>query len=134
MTFRELIRRSAAHRHTSNRLRRFGCLSRSLILEPLEGRLCPVLTLTTAGMAAGFSISTFVTDISPTPTGYGPSGIAFPNSGGVLVSGDAAGNVRWFPSDTDGQSAAYSSCLFSDVGVPKKFTFSEGFSETGASA
>src|SRR5262249_6084646 len=34
----------------------------------------------------------------------GPLGTAFPSNGGVLVS-DGSGEVRRFPSDTDGQSA-----------------------------
>jgi hypothetical protein len=37
--------------------------------------------------------------------GLGPFGVAFPSSGGVLVN-DGPGNVRLFPTDVDGQSAA----------------------------
>jgi hypothetical protein len=106
MTFGGLIRRSTVRRHASHRLlgRR---LNRCLVLEPLEGRLCPVLTLTTAGMAAGFRISNFVTDIQgSSSSAFGAEAVAFPDSGGVLVS-DINGNVRLLPSDTDGQSAMW---------------------------
>ncbi len=61
------------------------------------------LTLTPAGLAAGFSLSTFGTGF-PNNGSVGPLGIAFPGSG-VLVT-DFPGNVRLFPTDTDGQTAA----------------------------
>ncbi len=61
------------------------------------------LTLTPAGTALGFSLSTFATGF-PTDVGIGPLGIAFPSTGGVLVT-DFPGNVRLFPTDTDGQNA-----------------------------
>ena len=41
----------------------------------------------------------------PTSGGIGPLGVAFPTTGGVLVS-DYPGNLRLFPTDTDGQNAA----------------------------
>jgi hypothetical protein len=78
---------------------------RQLRVEQLQDRLCPSLTLTQAGMDQGFSLSTFATDF-PVATGVGPIGIAFPEEGGVLV-GDYAGNVRLFPTDTDGQTALH---------------------------
>jgi len=61
------------------------------------------LTLTPAGTAAGFSLSTFATGFPSSGT-IGPLGIAFPGSG-VLVT-DFPGNVRFFTSDIDGQNAA----------------------------
>jgi sugar lactone lactonase YvrE len=61
------------------------------------------LTLTAAGVAQGLSLSTFATGF-PSDGGVGPLGIAFPTTGGVLVS-DYPGNVRLFPTDTDGQNA-----------------------------
>src|SRR5439155_13982038 len=60
-------------------------------------------TLTADGIALGFSLSQFA-DQFPTLFGVGPAGIAFPASGGVLVS-DYPGDVRLFPTDTDGQHA-----------------------------
>lgn len=60
------------------------------------------LTLTPAGMAEGFSLSTFATGF-PTDGNIGPLGIAYVGST-VLVS-DYPGNVRVFATDTDGQSA-----------------------------
>lgn len=103
MTLGGLIRRSTARRYSPNRLpdRR---LNRLLVLEPLESRLCPVLTLTQAGINAGFVLSTFATDIGATNT-VGPLGIAFPDSGGVLID-NYPGYVGRFASDTDGQSGA----------------------------
>lgn len=78
------------------------------LVERLEDRCCPSLTLTSAGVAEGLTLSTFATGFPSTDVGFGeiagPFGIAFPGSGGVLV-GDIAGNVRLFPTDTDGQSA-----------------------------
>jgi hypothetical protein len=62
------------------------------------------LIITAAGTAQGLSLSTFATGF-PNPASVGPLGVAFPKSGGVLVSDDP-GNVRLFPTDTDGQNAA----------------------------
>ncbi len=63
------------------------------------------LTLTPAGTALGFSLSTFATGF-PTRDNTGPLGIAFTSGGGVLVS-SIGGGVRLFPTDTDGQNAAF---------------------------
>jgi len=62
-----------------------------------------VPTLTAAGVTAGFTLSKFA-DEFPTFSCCGPLGIAFPTTGGVMVS-DYPGNVRVFPTDTDGQHA-----------------------------
>lgn len=61
------------------------------------------LMLTPAGVSQGFSLTTFATGF-PT-NGVGPLGIAFPSTGGVLVTDDP-GNIRLFATDTNGQSAA----------------------------
>src|SRR4051812_9073639 len=74
------------------------------LVEALEPRQLLTLTLTAAGRAAGFGLSTFATGF-PVSGNIGPFGIVFPASGGVLVS-DSLGNVRHFPSDADGQNAA----------------------------
>jgi hypothetical protein len=76
-----------------------------LLLERLEDRDCPSLTLTPAGLSRGLSLTTFAYNIPSDPAGIGPLGIAFPSSGGVLVS-DHDGEVRRFPSDADRQDAA----------------------------
>jgi hypothetical protein len=60
------------------------------------------MTLTAAGIAEGFTLTTFATNF-PNANGAGPLGIEFPGTG-VMVS-DLLGNVRVFPSDTDGQDA-----------------------------
>jgi hypothetical protein len=62
------------------------------------------LTLTPAGVAQGLSLTTFASGF-PNSGGEGPLGIAFPSTGGVLVT-DNPGNIRLFPTDTDGQNAA----------------------------
>jgi uncharacterized repeat protein (TIGR01451 family) len=91
------------------------CLHRPL-LETLETRqlLSTVsiadissgpLTLTPAAQAAGFSLSTLASGFPSRGDGLGPFGVAFPATGGVLVT-DGAGNVRLFPTDADGQNAA----------------------------
>jgi len=62
--------------------------------------------LTPAGTTAGFSLSMFANEFPITASPCcGPLGIAFPTTGGVMVS-DYPGNVRVFPTDADGQSAA----------------------------
>ncbi len=68
----------------------------------LGNRANAQLTLTGAAATAGFTLSTFA-DNFPTEGAIGPLGIAF-NGGHVLVS-DYPGNVRVFPTDTDGQHA-----------------------------
>jgi hypothetical protein len=73
-------------------------------LWSLEDRLCLSLTLTQAGQDAGLVLSTFASGF-PNAGAIGPYGIAFPDSGGVLVT-DRLGNVRLLPTDTDGQGAA----------------------------
>ena len=78
---------------------------RTLLVEALEPRQLLSLTVTAAGQAAGFGLSTFASGFPEQSGHVGPWGMAFPASGGVLVS-DAVGNVRLFPSDTDGQNAA----------------------------
>ena len=61
------------------------------------------LSLTQAGIDAGFSLTTFADNFPSTST-VGPLGIGFTSTGGVIV-GDYPGNVRVFPTDTDGQHA-----------------------------
>ncbi len=62
------------------------------------------LVLTAAGVAEGFQLSVFANNF-PSDGLLGPVGVAFPTTGGVLAS-DGPGNVRLFPTDTDGQNAA----------------------------
>lgn len=62
-------------------------------------------TLTTDAINAGFTLSQFADGFPVTSTFCcGPLGIAFLPGGGVAVS-DYPGNVRIFPTDTDGQHA-----------------------------
>ena len=61
------------------------------------------LALTPAGTADGFTLSTFASGF-PNSSSIGPAGVAFVN-GGELVA-DFLGNVRFFPTDADGQSAS----------------------------
>jgi hypothetical protein len=63
------------------------------------------MMLTPAGRAEGFLLSTFAGGFPfDGPTAAGPLGIAFTPGGGIMVS-DFPGNVRIFPTDTDGQNA-----------------------------
>jgi hypothetical protein len=62
------------------------------------------MVLTAAGTGLGFTLSTFADSFPTTGICCGPLGIAFPGSGGVLVS-DYPGNMYLFPTDTDGQHA-----------------------------
>ena len=63
------------------------------------------LTLTQEGIDAGFTLATFATNFTQAPGGLGPAGIAFPASGGVLVS-SFDGTVYKFPSAQNNQNAA----------------------------
>src|SRR5229473_1977639 len=106
MIFGKRIGHSEACRRASHQLSRCRCSKRPLVLEALEGRLCPgVLTLTPSSIRAGFGISTFATDF-PAGNSFGVTSILFRDQGGELVT-DWSGNVRLFPTDSDGQSAAY---------------------------
>ncbi len=86
--------------------RRGGMTLAATALALLFGIVCPAradLVLTQAGVDQGFTLTTFASGF-PTAYGVGPLGIAFPAGGGVLVS-DYPGNVRLFPTDSDGQVA-----------------------------
>ena len=60
--------------------------------------------LTAAGTSRGLGLSTFASNF-PTAAGLGPFGIAFPTTGGVLVS-DGPGNIRLFATNADNQNAS----------------------------
>ena len=60
------------------------------------------LTLTPAGVADNFSLTTFATGF-PSSSSVGPLGMAF--VGGTVLVSDYPGNVRVFGTDTDGQNA-----------------------------
>lgn len=107
MTFAETTGRVAIPQKASHQPPRRRYANRPLLLEALESRLCPVLALTSAGVSAGFGISIFATDF-PVQFGIGVTSVLFRDQGGLLVT-DQSGNVRLFSSDSDGQSAAYSS-------------------------
>jgi hypothetical protein len=89
-----------------NLMRRLG-LSMILIVGVVPLTAHAGLTLTAAGVNQGLGLTTFASGF-PTfnSTGgvIGPLGIAFPTSGGVLVT-DALGNVRLFPTDNNNQNA-----------------------------
>ncbi len=83
------------------------------------------LVLTADGMARGFSLTTFATGF-PNILDIGPLGIEFPSSGGVLVS-DRLGNVRHFPTNTDGQNAGSV-----PVGQNYRFQNASGLAKVGS--
>lgn len=62
------------------------------------------MIVTPDGQAMGFSLSVFA-DSFPTELNAGPLGIAFPTTGGVLVT-DKNGSIYRFATDTNGQHAA----------------------------
>src|SRR5689334_17653764 len=72
----------------------------AMTLAGVSGTTQADMTLTPAGIAEGFTLSTFATNF-PSVGGVGPLGITFPGSG-VMVS-DGPGNVRVFSSHADGQ-------------------------------
>jgi hypothetical protein len=67
------------------------------------------LILTPEAAKEGFKLSTFATGF-PNVFNIGPLGIAFPSSGGVLVT-DYPGHVRLFSTDADGQGAKNASLI-----------------------
>jgi hypothetical protein len=69
----------------------------------LLGQARADFTLTQAALDQGLRLSTFATGF-PSSSRVGPLGMAFLSSGGVLVT-DYPGNIRLFPTDTDGQVA-----------------------------
>lgn len=71
----------------------------------LSGPAMAIPTLTTDASTAGFGLSQFAYNFPATGYCCGPLGIAFPGGGQVMVA-DYPGNVRIFPTDTDGQNAA----------------------------
>jgi len=84
--------------------KRLAFLLLFLLATGLSGTVHADLTLTPAGVAAGFTLTTFATNFPNTGAGgTGPVGITFPGSG-VMVS-DWPGHVRVFPSHADGQDA-----------------------------
>jgi sugar lactone lactonase YvrE len=63
------------------------------------------MVLTPAGVAEGFTLTTFASGFPTTGFCCGPLGVAFPNSGGVLVA-DYPGHIFRFATDTDNQLAS----------------------------
>ncbi len=67
------------------------------------------LTLTAAGIADGFTLSTFAdgfSDNNANGTGVGPIGVGFLPGGGTVVTSYATNTTVSFPSDTDGQTVS----------------------------
>ena len=94
------ISRHAGGRTATALLLALTTLAGLLTARPAQAQL----TLTPAGTTLGFGLTNFATGF-PTDGSIGPLGIAFTSGGSVLVS-DYPGNVRLFPTDTDGQNAA----------------------------
>ena len=87
------------HEHDFGRAATVAILSGLLIFAWGDGARAG-LTLTPAGKAQSLSLTTFASNFPGNALG-----VAFPASGGVLVS-DNVGNVRRFATDTDGQLAS----------------------------
>ena len=85
------------------------------------------LALTGAGIARGFTLSTFATGFANGgPFGVGPLGMGFNGDGSVLVA-DYYGAIHRFATDTDGQVAtAGNTVSTSGVGVPVGIASSGG--------
>ena len=80
----------------------FLCLT-SLALSLLPNSANAQMVLTANAIAAGFGLSTFATGF-PSSSNIGPFGIAF--DGNKVIVSENLGNVRIFPTDTDGQTVA----------------------------
>jgi hypothetical protein len=88
------------------------CLLTATLAASIAG-LAPsahaTLQLTAAGIAKGFSLSTFASgfqDSNNNGTGIGPTGVGFLPGGTTIVASYITSTVVAFPSDTDGQSVA----------------------------
>lgn len=66
---------------------------------PVDG-----MHLTAEGTAGGFQLASFARNF-PTSGSFGPFGVGFPSTGGVMVT-DYSGTLRIFPKDIDGQDAS----------------------------
>jgi hypothetical protein len=103
--------------------------NRPLVLEALESRWCPTLTLARAGIDEGLNLSNFAYNV-PTADGttetIGAYALAFPSNGTVLGS-DEPGNARIYPGDFDGQNAVL------DAPVRKNYGFAnaKGLAQLG---
>lgn len=81
------------------------CFAAVCVLLTFSARSNGSLTLTPSGIGDGFKLTTFASGFPTNSDAIGPLGVAFTSTGGVLVS-DYLGNVRVFPTDTDGQSVS----------------------------
>jgi hypothetical protein len=86
------------------KIHQIAVLAATALLLFAGRRATASLTLTPTGLVEGFNLSVFASNY-PNSGGVGPLGIAFPSTGGVLVT-DKLGNARVFATDTDGQNAA----------------------------
>jgi hypothetical protein len=76
------------------------------------------MTLTAAGAAAGFTLSTFADGFPNSGAGgIGPMGITFTNGGGVMVGDYHNGKVAVFATDTDNQHYSRASLSTSSYGA-----------------
>jgi hypothetical protein len=75
-----------------------------ILIASLPASVRAGMMLTPAAVTTGFHLSTFADGFSFNQNGVGPLGIAFTPGGGVMVT-SFSGDVRIFPTDTDGQSA-----------------------------
>jgi sugar lactone lactonase YvrE len=87
-------------------------------LHVWSGRASADMMLTADGIAQGFTLSTFASGFVSTGStdqeqNFGPTGIAFPGSGVVVIADSTSGDVFRFSSDTDGQVATAASLLAS---------------------
>lgn len=85
---------------TKTRLKMMGLLLAGLVgTNPAHAGL----TLTAAGIAEGFTLSTFASGFTSNSSGVGPISTAYPVSGGVLATSYATGEVIRFATDSDNQ-------------------------------
>jgi hypothetical protein len=82
-----------------------SCMAALVLFVSLPTLARAGMVLTPAAVAADFHLSTFANGFSFDHNGVGPLGIAFTPGGGVMVT-NFSGDVRIFPTDTDGQGAA----------------------------
>jgi parallel beta-helix repeat protein len=79
------------------------------------------LTLTSAGVADGFKLSTFIDKFPPNTIvpSFGPFGMVFPSSGGFLADDGPLGTVYQFTMDKDNQPVTAASTITNTYGALK---------------
>jgi hypothetical protein len=84
------------------------------------------LALTAAGIADGFSLSTFLTSNQGSPGAVGPTGMAVNSDGNVIVNNAATDSKNYVFSNTNGQTLGSALSSVSGANYPAAYAYSNG--------